>query len=664
MSTNGGQDPAADAQPDVSDYGTFGGYLIEGRERLKDAPAADLTEQERLAYAEAAEWSVGPPLQILHVWRLALQLCLARADPGTADVQVVGRIAAKLLGGSPLGPVAERPNAFPAYEGLLLASIHVGSFDIAWRTVERLGQLTNSLFLRTGLGRDYLAARPPGQWLVDAVRLAFDHVRPDLSVACIELGRMKLLSAIASGLTTANSDDLHATERTRPTPQAQALDEVRSGVDVDRAIDLVGALEDTEVGRVLTEMSGPWVRLQSVGARKPHDVPGAISDTEWALSLLEPSSHWIARQLHDRQVLIYPIVDRQHLGIVVVRSSGLRSIIFRKHELEDLGLVWPSSDACLAAGSLLHGRVSESDPDLGDPAKWADLRFVDWDQENSAAVRQLISGWSLAALDEAEHRDNVSPGPDPIRPAIMPSARMLARVGPRPGPSPDIWFLGDPAENLMGPWLEAAAWHAWTSGRVHLRMGSSATCDAFFEALRTGGTVVVSGHAVPPGHGGHFQLQLHDGLVRELDLLSHADTVTASKVLLSCCSAGALDRGHLRAEMLGLSTALLAMGVREVLAPVVPVPDIGASAIGRLLAAETVGPQTLRSAMGRAEAKLLALERADERVAFDVEPPDWLRDACPHGDLAEGAREFDPRRLWRMLQDYVLSIGWTQESSQ
>ena len=110
---------------------------------------------------------------------------------------------------------------------------------------------------------------------------------------------------------------------------------------------------------------------------------------------------------------------------------------------------------------------------------------------------------------------------------------------------------------------------AWGRGRA--LTGERATAEALVDAMATTDVVHVAAHGTHHEESPLFSsVRLHDGPVFAHEL--HRRGVAAQHVVLASCDVGSarLRPGD---EALGLTAALLASGVRSVLAAVAPVRD-------------------------------------------------------------------------------------------
>lgn len=210
-----------------------------------------------------------------------------------------------------------------------------------------------------------------------------------------------------------------------------------------------------------------------------------------------------------------------------------------------------------------------------------------------AAVGRAVSG-SVAALDARLFADvQLADGPVVVVPGRTLMAvpwGMLPTLAGRPvtiAPSVTRWaapLLAAEVDasarlrvtTLTGPRLERAAAEAEAVARVWEGVGAvsnrqeAATAEAVRDALARDGVVHVAAHGTHERQSPWFSsLHMADGPVFAHELRRRA---TARHVVLSACDVGRLDPRP-GDEPLGLTAALMALGVRSIVAPVAPVSD-------------------------------------------------------------------------------------------
>ncbi|SDP59801.1 CHAT domain-containing protein [Pedococcus dokdonensis] len=177
---------------------------------------------------------------------------------------------------------------------------------------------------------------------------------------------------------------------------------------------------------------------------------------------------------------------------------------------------------------------------------------------------------------------------------------------------------------LTGPRLARAAAESAAVVRVWEAAGAaasdhrSATAQSVRDALGSAGVVHVAAHGTHEPQSPWFSsLHMADGPVFAHELPRPA---TAPHVVLSACDVGRLDPRP-GDEPLGLTAALLGLGVRSVVAPVAPVSDV--------VAAEAMVAYHRELAGGRSASEALAATLAEHprAGAFCLYGTDWRPEA-------------------------------------
>ena len=192
-------------------------------------------------------------------------------------------------------------------------------------------------------------------------------------------------------------------------------------------------------------------------------------------------------------------------------------------------------------------------------------------------------------------------------------ATLRRREGVTLAPSAAWWVVPDAPDQrgrhrhrtallVHGPDLPHAAAELDALGGIvagaHVLRGEDATAGAVLEAMAEADLVHIAAHGSFRADNPMFSsLQMADGsiYVHDLQRLPH----TPDTVVLTACSAGrsGVYRGD---ELLGTGVALLSLGVRSVIAPLVPVRDESTAGfaveIHRHLAARRTPPQALAEA--------------------------------------------------------------------
>ncbi|MFT3855742.1 MAG: CHAT domain-containing protein [Ilumatobacteraceae bacterium] len=192
---------------------------------------------------------------------------------------------------------------------------------------------------------------------------------------------------------------------------------------------------------------------------------------------------------------------------------------------------------------------------------------------------------------------------------------LIGRAGVQVSPSAAWWIGDDVAEAhstgtllVHGPDLPHAAAEVVAVAGVHaaarpeVLLGESATTAAALAGMERAGLAHIAAHGSFRADNPMFSaLRLDDGplFVHDLQRLAHSPRV----VVLSACSA-ARAGVYLGDELLGTSVALLALGVRTVVAPILPVRDASTRAFAidlhSALAAGATPQAALRAVADRA----------------------------------------------------------------
>jgi hypothetical protein len=176
---------------------------------------------------------------------------------------------------------------------------------------------------------------------------------------------------------------------------------------------------------------------------------------------------------------------------------------------------------------------------------------------------------------------------------------------------------------LTGPRLHRAAAEAAAVARVWDEVGAlataheAATAESVREALAVDGVVHVAAHGTHERQSPWFSsLLMADGPVFAHELPRQS---AAQHVVLSACDVGRLDPRP-GDEPLGLTAALMALGVRSVVAPVAPVSD--AAAADAMVAYH----QHLAGGSSASEALAATLTEHPAAGAFCLYGTDWRPD--------------------------------------
>jgi hypothetical protein len=627
--------PLAESDAEGDPSGRLAAVAIEiGKEPLR---ALDRDDEAALAGAASADL---PPVLLLHHWTLALAVC-ARASQSHPRrdliVEVTAAVGAELLTRK-LPAAASRTATAPVLEMLVEAAISVGDTKLAERALGRLAATFSALFLSAGLSSEFLSLRPTTGGLRKAALKVFEQGDLKMALEIAETGRMKLLSSLASG------GPRSAVAAVTKAPEV-------SSFVVDRLVAVIGQPDaetiDTMVGSELDEQQLasaaralvlPWVRLAST--YEEHFSGREISDEVWGKVLTEPSLEWLAGALGERQVLVYPFVDDDFIGAAVLAQGELFSFLQRVEGLLDED---PAASEVALGGELKKGILSHLNRERPDVQEW-DVRLVAWDGESEMSAQRIGTGFWLGPLLLGEA---------PLVPVMMPTARLLKMENRDSGSPPEVVsFLGDPTLELVGPWIEGIGWSSSFGSALRPYMGEAATKEAALTALCESDLVVFSGHTFGEEGDDGFGLRLADGILTHSDLLGVHGEVRASTAILTCCSAASISHS-VEAEVVGIVTTLIGLGVRQILAPRVPIDDPAAAVFGARTAIAAADGCDLRQSLAVVGKE--CLEPTPPTVSVTL-PADWV-DICPHRDKLPSYAEVSRRELLDLLREFSVFGG-------
>jgi hypothetical protein len=610
--------------------------LLKEQEYIQSSTITDAFRHPRVM--DAATEFTGPSAEQLHLWILVLELASLR--PRLAEsVRVVRRLSQRVLDKNELPTNVERTTGLTMLELLAATATRVGEPDIALRAVRRLGARTNELFLQTGMSERFLELRPEGRHLRAAAYDAFRQVERELAVACAEAGRMKLLSAVATGVANqrvaaghrAGDEDVPAMD---PTLVAQlgriitAPNLVSASASVEQMRD-VGTLES-----IVQDLVSPWRELSSLQVQNDNALPAQLEEREWSTSLREPDLAWFAQYVPEGVVVLYPFSFDDAFGFAAVTSTTLSSSLLSGDKLAELQCIeTPGAGPFSAARWTGIHLILQTELLLPGVERVEELVVVDWDPAGKESVRDLISGWSLGLLARSLDEEHVTQPTDPVDciASVIPSARLLASPRtPTPDPTAPIRFIGDPSNNLVGPWYERRKWLDVFGERVEDLMGANATCESTVKALRSSDLVIISGHGLATGD---VALSLSDGLLSYRDLLN-IRLERSPEIILSCCSAASLDPAVVGEELLGLTTVLLAIGARRVIASSLPVSDGPAAVMGSSMASAVAGGLDTRSGFSHVLHRFEKDAHPNSTIYLPAMGTEELGPSCPHPPAA------------------------------
>ena len=369
---------------------------------------------------------------------------------------------------------------------------------------------------------------------------------------------------------------------------ARVFDAVERWRAVSHRLPLVSMADDDRSAELVAELRQ---------ARREGAAPGEegarqrarATELEWEVSRLD----WSRAEQDGVAAAVAPVrhaTTRELLG-----SRGEQALVWVAQSGEEYVLV------VTPRGTRLHHVGS-----AGEVAALADRlardlhahAFAGTNPALEAAVGRAVAG-SVAALDHRLFADlDLSDGPVVVVPGRTLMAvpwGMLPSLSRRPvtiAPSVTRWstplLSTEPAApgqrlrvtSLTGPRLDRAAAEAVAVTRVWDGAGAlatsheAATAQTVRESLVGGGVVHVAAHGSHERQSPWFSsLHMADGPVFAHELPRQA---TAQHVVLSACDVGRLDPRP-GDEPLGLTAALMALGVRSVVAPVAPVSDAAAA---------------------------------------------------------------------------------------
>lgn len=380
-------------------------------------------------------------------------------------------------------------------------------------------------------------------------------------------------------------------------------------------LDLARAVESGSPGAAIDTIER-WraasARGQALSLSPDPRVGELLHELRWLSSPLGPSAGADAKQDAERAARVAAL--QREIAALSRRSDSVSpsAPVLQTMTHDRLTGLLPRSTAYVAfaeTGGRMYAVLTRADGT-------AALRSVGSHDDVSAAVataRRDLRGAAFAARDPAlasvvrraladscRRLDDVLLGPlqaeldDCERLVIAPNVTVhavpwlaLPRVGHRPvvvTPSATRW-AGRGTERRItvrtvsahgGPGLLGVAeevrgiGRTWADAGAHSTATVTATSDGVARALASDDIVHVAAHGRHAGDNPLFSsLRLHDGPLFAHELVG---TVRAGHVVLSACDIGQA-RVRVGGEALGLTSALLAFGVRSVVAAVAPIAD-------------------------------------------------------------------------------------------
>jgi hypothetical protein len=639
----------ADIAVEDTEEETIGGRLallaIElGKEPLRSIDADDEASLNEVASVEF------PAVLLLHHWNLALAVCAraSREHPRRDLFAAVTAAVGEELLARKLPATVSQTASLPVLEMLVTAAIAVEDMELADRALGRLAAAYSALFLSTGLSSEFLSLRPTTGNLSKAAIRVFEQGYLRMALEIAETGRMKLLSSLASGGPRGVAEAPPPVSDPAELPESMTfiVDRLAAVIrepDAEAIEALVGSEFDREqLLFAVRVLALPWVRLASTLEERSTGIQ--ISDEVWGKVLTEPSVDWLAGALEEDQVLIYPFVA-DFIGAAVMTRGDFFSFLQSADEYPEVG----RELAELTLGVELKKGILARLGERGEADREWDVRLVAWDGESEAAVQRIGTGFWLGSLMMQE---------PPLVPVTMPTARLL-KMDQRAIVSPPrtVSFLGDPylgypEHGLVGPWIDGIGWVNSFGSALRSYMGGAATKEAALTALCESDLVVFSGHTFGELGDDGFGLGLSDGVLTSSDLLEVHGEVKASTAILSCCSPASVS-DRVEAEVVSIVTTLIGLGVRQVLAPLVPIDDPAAAIFGARTASAVAAGHDLRGSLVQVGRDFLGPTRPPVSTAL---PPEWV-DLCPHAAVMASYVDVSQQALIALLSEFSVFGG-------
>ena len=411
---------------------------------------------------------------------------------------------------------------------------------------------------------------------------------------------------------------------------AKVFDAVERWRAVSHRLPTLSAPEDERWAALVAELR--HARREGVAAGDEGAQHRArATELEWEVSRLD----WSRAEQDGGRAAVAPVghaTARELLG-----SRGEQALVWVAQEGEEYVLV------VTARGTRLHHVGSATEVAALADRLTRDLHahaFAGTNPALEAAVGRAVAG-SVAALDQRLFADmDLADGPVVVIPGRTLMAApwgMLPSLSGRPvtvAPSVTRWsgplLSGEPTATdrlrvttLTGPRLHRAAAEAAAVVRVWDGVGALATAHEAATAESVRGALAVDGVVHVAAHGTHERqspwfssLLMADGPVFAHELPRQS---AAQHVVLSACDVGRLDPRP-GDEPLGLTAALMALGVRSVVAPVAPVSDVAA--------ADAMVAYHQHLAGGSSASEALAATLTEHRAAgaFCLYGTDWRPD--------------------------------------
>jgi CHAT domain len=568
------------------------------------------------------------------------------------DEAVARRLAEAALraGRSPRAP--QTALGLPLFELTILLAVLIGDDDLARSA---LGSYRAAVNQRILMSPDFATALDGVQTLGAIDRAATEALDRGLGIGLeiAESGRTKLLTAMGAGLLPVLSKPLPGrTTAFSVDGLGEVLERLVDGSLTD-PLGLIAELLDDDVSWVdaVADLVVPWRSVPHVEELDRLSEAGDLKEVAGlrGLALADPSPGELRNLSGSGRILAWALGSLEDPRVAMLVDGALllgdseEPVDFA--DLDPDSLLGPLPSATRRAFNL---RAQNQDR-LPDRAR---IVVVDCGADPKLAV-EVANGLSLASRKA-----------EPDIPPIAPSARLLRPAPVSRGKAPvEATVLANPTGDLPGSLIEAAAWSARGDLEPLLVMQADATVKAFLDALCRSRLVVLSAHGrVDPRAGA--ALRLADGEVSIEQLLHLGDAIVAERMILSCCWGGSRSTWISQREALGVVNCLLALGVKEVLAPVEVVPDLATGIFGAGLARSYVPEAGVGNALLGARLELTRISPgagADElvRVVRDevASGAVMVADPAQVERAVNGVRETAPLELVRAGQSFgVFSV--------
>lgn len=582
--------------------------------------------------------TAGSDTERIRLWGLVVSILMSKPDDARLEgvaLKVFGQVINQRIERRTLHIVGTH-----LLDRLVLLLIRNSEFSAAYEVLREISAATNTLLLEAQFALEFLQIPREAGLLRQAGNLAFDAVKIDLAVDCAEASRHKFLSSLASGLASKRMSD-HA--RLDLNEQFESvfgsLKEISEQLGaIDSPLETWATIRaQPPVESMLSNIRAEaLVAYRSDGQRKF----GAADDEDvWAMALQDPTVARTGSLIAEGFLLVYPFLSAAVPGFVLVWRGHITSIAA---DVANQGIESARKQSNFQGWCLASYIESGNIPDL-DPHSINDVIFIDWDSDLSEALTHVAAGFEdYGVLASLEAKD--APLSWTLRSvSFLPTARHLITPPQEKTTSSNsghISFFGDASSDLLGPWLEAHHLGELFGDRVRSYMGGHATFPRFAEALSNSSVLIVSCHG--GSLGSRLMIELADGLVSADRILECRPEQVPPKVILAVCSGGSADQTPSDLELFGVVTTLLAIGVEEVMAPIVPVNDVGSAAVCTLIMSGVARGMSLREASlvtrralvvyqaaGHSEVQLEIFDRTSQPADFPFDYDTAVERCCP-----------------------------------